>query len=426
MSNTNRRITDSYGNQFMPMNVDGGSGDEHFINTTKLVFIGIVFFSLLFIIMYSADRRLSIAGILILLAVWLFISQLIIRFIVFEEKTYYKMYKVMQKYQICTPAIFWDIASIRDTYDGAIMTFTDAKIGVMVKLERDTITGKAPDFKETHYDAISDFYRELMQRKYSFVQRNCMEPAGDDPRLSELDKLVHRSVNPNIRELMEKEIGFIKSISRNTLFESDYILIYTSDVSKVDDIISDVTECLFRILEGGYIGYSILSSKDIINVVKEIYGVKYFNYTQATIDMLKMSGAGQSSPFNIVRVDYTDGDYQVVDKKLLNKINIIASDIFKGNISQNDLSIKDALRVVDGNKFIEVDLEKISKGYGSGNAGYSQNISNRHSVRRGKPDKVKNKHKEKSFNIDNNEKSFNNQELSDFDFYSDDDEKIDF
>ena len=56
----------------------------------------------------------------------------------------------MKKYEISTPAIFWDIASIKETEEGAILIYSSSKIGVIFS-QRDTITGKEPEFKEYHY-----------------------------------------------------------------------------------------------------------------------------------------------------------------------------------------------------------------------------------------------------------------------------------
>ena len=133
------------------------------------------------------------------------------------------------------------------------MTYSDAKLGVLVRLERDTITGKPPEFKETHYDAISDFYKHIMTSRYNFVQMNIMEQAGNDPRLDELDKLIYSSSNPNIRLLMERQIGYIKNITHHTLYESDYFLFYTSDLTKIDKIVDEVIDLIYTILDGGYI-----------------------------------------------------------------------------------------------------------------------------------------------------------------------------
>ena len=71
----------------------------------------------------------------------------------------------------------------KETEEGAILIYSSSKIGVIFRLERDTITGKEPEFKEYHYDAVSDFYKEIVYRKYKFVQMNVMEQAGNDNRL---------------------------------------------------------------------------------------------------------------------------------------------------------------------------------------------------------------------------------------------------
>lgn len=363
MANSDRRYIDNNGNQFMPMNVEGGSWDEHFINTKKLIFIGVILFGYMFIALHIGEATPPLSSCVLYLLLWTIISVYILRFIVFEERFYYRMYKVLNEYEYSTPAIFWDIASIRNTPDGAILTYSDTKIGILVKLERDTITGKHPDFKEVHYDAISDFYKELVSRKYKFVQLNVMERAGNDPRLEALDPLVHKSDNNNICKLMEKEIGYIKNITHNTLYESDYILIYTTDLTKVDGIINDAIDCIYKILDGAYIGYRILTSRDIIEFVKEQYGVKYFNYTQATLDMYKMAGTHTENPFTLSGIEFTDGKIQDLDSYDINKIKSLTSDILSGAKNIDDVSIRDAISKKKRKESDVVDFDNISQGF---------------------------------------------------------------
>lgn len=93
-------------------------------------------------------------GALKLLALWLIAMFFVVRFVIFEEKFNYRMYKQMLEYEVSTPATFWDIVAIKNTEDGAILTYRDGKVAVMLKVDRDTITGKPREFKETHFDAI--------------------------------------------------------------------------------------------------------------------------------------------------------------------------------------------------------------------------------------------------------------------------------
>lgn len=366
MANSSRLYADQSGKMFIPMNVEGGSWDEHFMTTKKLISLGLLFGGLIIMLMSLADSHATFTGYIIYLVLWLIIAQFVFRFIVFEERFYYKMYQILKKAEITTPAIFWDIASIKDTPDGAIITYSDTKIAVIVRLERDTITGKNADFQEQHYDAISDFYRDLMMYRYSFVQLNVMEPAGNDPRLDNLDKLIRQSDNSNIAYLMEQQIGYIKSITHRTLYESDYILIYTSDLTKLDSIINDTLDCVYGILEGAFIGYRILTSRELVELVKEEYGVRYFNYTQATLDMFKLSGVQTNKPFELYGITYSDGDSMELSAREINQLHSMASDVVAGTTNINEIAIKETLekgRERNKKELTGVDIEDIEKGF---------------------------------------------------------------
>lgn len=365
MANTKRRAeyTDRNGNMFIPMNVEGGIWNEHFITTPKLICIVLIIISIFIIITYLQSEAAKFTQYIIWIGIWAFISLQVLRFIVFEEKFYYKMYLELKEHAISSPSLFWDIASIKDTDEGAIMTYSDAKIGIMIKLERDTITGKNSDFKEIHYDAISDFYREVATIKYSFIQMNIMEQAGKDPRLHELSKLVYKSDNNNICKLMEMEVGYIKNITHYSLYESDYFLFYTQDLSKVDTIIGDASECIFRILDGAYIGYTILSSKEVVDFVKEEYGVNYFNSTDASLQMFDRNAANIATPFNVYGIIWNDGEDQELTNQEINKIRGITSDIIKETVDQNNVSFKKTIYRKNTKNKIGVDFSKLSEGH---------------------------------------------------------------
>ena len=355
MANTERRknYIDKSGNMFMPMNVEGGVWNEHFITTPKFICIVGIILSIIVIIIYlnSRDIPASLFTYILWIAIWAVASSFILRFIVFEEKFYYRMYQELQKHEISSPAIFWDIASIKDTDDGAIITYSDARVGIIVRIDRDTITGKTSDFKEIHYDALSDFYREVATNRYCFVQMNIMEQAGKDPRLTELSKLINKSDNPNICKLMELEIGHIKNITHNSLYESDYFLFYTNDLSKVDSIIDDVSKCIFKLLDGAYAGYEILGNKEIVDIVKELYGVNYFNATEASLLMFDNSGAGGLKPFNISGIKWSDGIIQDLNNSEISRIRVLTSCVIEGTKNVDNISLNDTFYKKNKEKF---------------------------------------------------------------------------
>jgi len=362
MANTSRRYVDRNGKMFIPMNVEGGTWNEHFITTGKLVCLGGILISAVAMGFILSDNFAPVRAYFIYYGLWALISFFLLRFIVFEERYYYKMYKQLKDSEVTTPAIFWDIATIKDTQDGAIMTYSDAKIAVMVKLERDTITGKPEEFSETHYDAISDFYKAAMLSKYNFIQLNVMEPAGNDPRFAEFDKLLMNNTNPNIQLLMEKQLGYIKNITRHTLYESDYFIFYTRNLSKLDSIISDVIDIIYKILDGAYIGYKVLRARDIIEFMKEEYGVKYFNHTDATLSMFKNSSYAAVKPFELSSILYTDGSMQEITKQEMDKLQRVMQDIEAGIQNEYNVSVK-AILHKDHTVRGQTGLEDITQGF---------------------------------------------------------------
>lgn len=455
MANSDRRYKDRNGNMFIPMNVEGGSWNEHFLTTPKLVALVGSVLSFIVMIAWLKGRYADFSAYLVFIPLYLFIFQYILRYIILEEKFYYKMYQNLKDSEITTPSIFWNITSIKETGDGALLTYSDGKVGLMVKLERDTITGKNEDFKEQHYDAISDFYKELSTRKLNFVQANIMEQAGNDPRLAELDKLTYQSDNTNICKIMELQVGYIKNITHRTLYESEYLLVYTKDLSKMYTIMEDTIESIYKILDGAFIGYKILDHRDIIDFIKEEYGIKYFDSTDATLTMFKNNGILTKKPFDLSEIVFNTGEVQKIGNKELNIINNWTSGIEKGTLDINKISIKDTLLSEDiKEEFIGIDFSTLSDVYEDTSIGNEQEeIKNKVKSRKftinKKNDKIKDKKKvdkkkDKNNEVDksgrhsvntedkttNNSASINQQNYMDKEFsfeeVYEDDETIDF
>lgn len=399
MANSKRRenYTDRNGNMLIPINVEGGGYSESFITTPKLVCIALILGALAFIIYNGSENNISIGSWLVWIGMWLLFTVLATRFIIFEEKFYYRMYQELKEHEITTPALFWDIASIKDTDEGAIITYSDAKIAIIVKLERDTITGKSHDFKEIHYDAISDFYKSVIVNRYSFVQMNIMEQAGKDPRLAELEKIVYKSDNPNIQKLMEMEVGHIKNITHASLYESDYFLFYTQDLTKIDTIIMDITECLFKLLDGAYIAYTVLSSKDIVDLLKEEFGVNYFNSTEASLLMYNNNANSMINPFSITGIIWADGEEQTLNKVEKNKLRMITSGVIKETIGIYDMALKKSIYRKEEKNKVGIDFNSLSKPIQENNRRTIKSIR--------KPNKLSNANQDKNIDKAGTEKN---------------------
>lgn len=362
MANTNRRrdFINKYGAMFIPMNVEGSNYNDSFFSMKKIVTIFIILLMTVVIAVYFGSAGTSVGGFIVIYAIWFFIVSLLVRFIIFEEKYYLEMYRLLKKYEVSTPAIFWDISSRKHTDDGTIVTFSDGKVGIFVRLERDTITGKTEDFKEYHYDAWSDFYNSLMSKRYKVVQMNLMEPAGKDPRLAELDKLTYKDDNPNICALTEMMLAHIKDIARNSLFETEYLLIYTEDMSKIDKIIDDIGDSMLILMNGAYVGYTVLNDKEISDRVREEYGVGYFNATEASLTMFRGQVDIGEPPFKVVGIKWDNEKEQKLNDKERMKLNSITSGVIRETVKQKEVSLKDSLYREEEKEKIGIDFDSLS------------------------------------------------------------------
>jgi hypothetical protein len=246
-----------------------------------------------------------------------------------------------------------------------LITYIDGKVGYLVRLEKDTITGKPKEFMEEHYDGVSDFYKELNKRKYNYIQANVMEIAGKDERLKELDQLVYKDDNRNLNKLMQYQVGYIKNVTRRALYETDYFLIYTKSLNRLETMTNDIDDCVSHLLDGAYNSYAILDTSEITEMVKEMNGVKYFNPTDATLRMFNREGAKLAAPFRLRGVEYADGEIQEINSS--NEAGLKNIIVKMNNNVEIKTTIKEALEIKQNKKEIlfteEYDTSGINEEY---------------------------------------------------------------
>ena len=358
--NSKRLRMNEQGRMFIPMNVEGGGYDENFFSTPKLITAGALVLVLVILIatLVSPDNRLSVLGKMLTVLLYLFIASFVVRYVIFEERYYFKMYKKMLANQNPTTAVFWRIAAIRDTVRGGILRYSDGKYGAILKLERDSIIGKNSEFRESHFDALSDFYKELALRKLAFVQLNMMERADNDSRIPALDTLILNEPNANLKKVLQLELGYIKNRSRETLYETDYILVYTTKLERVDSLISDLQACASILLDGAYSGFEILGQREIIDLHKEIFGIGYFNLSEASINTFNEVGAKKKA-ITLKALKLTNGRTVELTKRDTDIINRLLKRVEDGEVDISDISV---LKALGDNRFVSTTAERGSWG----------------------------------------------------------------
>lgn len=306
--NTYRRLEDDKdGNMFFPRTLDGGSNGDKFFTGPKMI---ITIADVLFVGFLCFDMILGYANLLfkiIYCAVMIHLGFALIRYFVFEERYYYAMYKKRKEFEKSTPRLFWDIIRKVDIDDVCVVTFSNLSMGVYVKLIRGCTIGKDEDFEELNYDAISDFYNALVMKDLKYKFADVMHTASKDERVTELDHLVRGSeFNSNLNLLTQLKVGHLKKYTRQSVVEEEFILIYTDDVDKLaEDLVTEVYDCLYCLLDGGYTGFRIFDQEDIDDFVCARFGVKLFDSMSASLEIYGQSNKKEA--FEIEEIGYIDG-----------------------------------------------------------------------------------------------------------------------
>ena len=354
--NSQRRRRDASGRTFMPKNMDIGDRQDSFMSTPKLFMLVGIFLIFVVWFLWAGTIGLSKFGYMVTGVPVLFIVQLIVRYGIFQEKYYYKIWQRDKQLGNPTASAFWNVASIRTSSLGDVLVFADLKIGCVLELEKDTIIGRASDNQEKHYDAWSEFYKALNLKDYSFVQLNIMEPAGKDVRLQELSDIAVSSPNAGVQMVLEASVGYMKEISRATLNERDYILVYTKKTSKMDTIVEDAIEFGSKLLEGSYAAVKVLSSKEAFNVMRDLWNVNVFNGIEAQMDVYRHAGYKIEEPLKVVTIFKDNFNTQIeLDKKATDRLKKASKLLDNSRISVAEWDIGEILE----GKYDAIDLDTV-------------------------------------------------------------------
>lgn len=352
--NSQRRKIDSQGRTFIPMNMDISSDNDEFMSIHKVIVLFFVLLSYIVITAWGKSIGLNIIGWVLCLILLTLLNIFLVRYIVFEEKYYFRIWKRDKKIGNPKASIFWNISSIRKTPLGDILVYADLKIACILELEKDTIIGREIDSAEKHFDAWSEFYKYLNMSKYKYCQMNIMEPAGKDIRLDELADEASHAQNPGVRQILELSVGYMKEISRATLNEMDYILVYTTNTNKMNSIVNDVMEAGSRLLNGAYASVRIMTEAEIYQLPREINNVGYFDGVEAQMDVYKHSGYSIKNPLHISGI-IKENKYVPIDEKISKKIEKASKLLDNGNISVEEWGFDE----ISNGKFERLDYKSI-------------------------------------------------------------------
>lgn len=308
MASSRRVKQDENGMTLIPMNIDTQYDTTSFMTIPKLLTLAGVILCYIIVGAWGKSSGFNILGWIVTLGLLTFVSQYIIRKIVFQENYFYKQWK--EKLSLGKPKVthFWNIPYSQKTSLGDVLIFSDLRMAVVVELEKDTIVGTSETNKEEHLDAWSEFYRSLFKEKLGMVQMNLMQPTGRDERFDTVAEEVRGAENPNIRKMLTMSLGHLRTLSNSTLDEHECILIYSKSAGKAEDLIKNAIVATEHLLSGSYRSARVLSESEAFKFPRWNFNVMYFDGVEAQLGVYRNTKQAQQKQLEISAINFDSGE----------------------------------------------------------------------------------------------------------------------
>ena len=302
MSALTRVEKNARGEVLIPVNVEGITDNEGLSikQTITLILLGLL---LLVDIFWFKDKpigKIFLAWV-VNIGLYILIAQFFIRKFVLDEAYKMTQIELMDKYQNCTPELTWDVMAIDENTN--VMQFTDGRVAMLLGIEQATIVGRPADFKDTHYDGISDFTRILDEQGMRWVHLNIMMSAKYDKRLSVLGKYISACDMPSITRMTTEHLGYLRNIEINTLYETEYYMVSTTAAIGAVRLQNAVQDAIDYLETAAYNSVKILGREEIEVLNAETNNVDYFDIEETMREMAKRASTIKQV-FNIKDISF--------------------------------------------------------------------------------------------------------------------------
>ena len=158
---------------FMPLSIEqqSTSRKNYFFTTKKgIMLLFIILPSILWVPRMASLTPGSIKGLLIGLFTYVIFFTLFIRFVIFEEATWKKIFNERERYKLSSHKYFWGIDRIDNT---GLIHYRYSVVGgvknaVIVKLIQGYDVGRGENYHDRFRYSVRVFMHELLREGYSF------------------------------------------------------------------------------------------------------------------------------------------------------------------------------------------------------------------------------------------------------------------
>lgn len=282
MGALNRVKRDQQGNMMIPHNVAGSTYEEG-ASVVQAVAAGILLVGLILLIIWFRDTRLAAKFFnwVILILGYVFVAQLVIRYVIINERYLMKQTDLVAKAKDKVPSDLWGVINIDN--DGVIY-YQDGRLGLIIEAEQATVVGRAETFKNAHYAALSDFYKVLNQAGISWTHINAMINAKQENRLANVGEDLQDCPNPGIKLMCDQHLAYMRGLEIRTLYEREYWALIARPSMGKDRLLEAAYMAAENLESAAFNMYNILTKEQCYHLNVELQALNSFDANALMIE----------------------------------------------------------------------------------------------------------------------------------------------
>lgn len=281
----------------LPITFDYTVGRSESGRTRRVIawMVSIVFFILGLLILFRGSQNFFVR--LLIVAALYTVVTYSVRFLLLQEGKLRKQYyeQLDNDYKISTEDI-WGIYEI-DGDEIRVAHYRNGRLGIFFALEKDVIVGLDAESEFKHYEAVSNAYNEVAKNRAQIIHIDYMTHVGRDPRMAKLYEQASKSPNPDMRAVLNGIYSHLDDSMRDEISTYDaYVILIPSTEVQYNQIARKVIE---RFMVGNYLGYTMLSDKQIRDLTMELFNLHSFSVVDAERNALISSTYRVAVPISI-------------------------------------------------------------------------------------------------------------------------------
>ena len=301
MSALDRVKRDDNNNMMVPQNVAGGTYQEG-ASVVQAVAACILLVGIIVIILWFKDTRMAtkITSWIVLIAFIIFVSQLVIRYLIINEVYLMNQTDKLQRAHNKVPADLWNVINIDD--DG-IIYYQDGRLGLLIEAEQATVVGRDEQFRDVHYSCISNFYKILNQNFISWTHYNSMISAKMENRLNIVNEELDNCKNKNIKRMCEMHLVHLRNKEIRTLYEKEHWMLIARPSLGKEKLIDIAYQAIENLEGAAFNRASILKKEYCYAFNVELQALNSFDANAIMIEKAQRVAGTMLAKLTSVKID---------------------------------------------------------------------------------------------------------------------------